>query len=130
MVVSHQPGLCQNQPEPCIKEAGRASGALLLHLSAPATATQLATLLAPYKHYQRIHLNQVQSIFSKFDQPSEAKQYDELTKKLTVDWCCRRDEERGTLPLGHMVLMRPYHSRRYDKVCEMVYERKTVQYWC
>lgn len=130
VVVAHQPGICQGQPEPCIKEVGTASGALLLHISKAVTSSQLATLLAPYQRYQRIHLNGAQHIFAKFDQESEQQQYRELTRRLTVDWCCRRDEERGTLPLGHMVLMRPFYERRYDKVCEMSYEKKVVQYWC
>jgi hypothetical protein len=131
VAVSYKKGLCPGQSEPCIKEAGRASGMLLLHISKPATATQLVALLAPYQRYQRIHINHPHEVFARFDVASEAQQYDALSERLTVEWGCRREDERGALSKRHMVLMRPWVSRKYEKLCNMVtLDGKPVTRWC
>ncbi len=132
MVVALKRDICQGQTEPCVKEAGKASGRLLLHLSQPATSAQLASLLAPYQRYQRIHLNQPHELFARFELPAEQQQYESLTRKLTVEWCCRPDEDvaKGKVK-RHMVVMRPWAGRQHGRLCDITtLDGKNVSRWC
>jgi hypothetical protein len=132
-VVAHKPGTaCRGQQEPCIMEAGSTpGGGLQLHLSRPPTSAQLASLLAPYQRIQRIHIDQPQHVFTRFDQDAEQRQYEALTRLLTVEWCCRRERDRGSLDPRHQLYMRPWGSRQYDRLCQVTKPLLgNVTYWC